>query len=83
MIRVVANDPTSRDIKTLGVASRPANQHIGFIQCRHCGGNLGSLARIAAVIGVSSSTLSKWLKREAVRPDIAGRIRSAFWSIEE
>lgn len=88
MTRVIANDPTRGDIKAIGVAVRTGNHGgtihaAGYVQCRHCGGNVGSIARIATAIGVSSSTLSKWLKRETIRQDLATLVRSAFARIEE
>jgi hypothetical protein len=87
-VRVIANGPTAKDLKELGVASRRGEIHgtfhtSGYVQCASCGGTLGSYERIAKAIGVGSSSLSAWLNRRPVRPDIAAKIRSAFHRVEE
>lgn len=87
-MRVVANAPTSRDLKTIGVAVQ-RGQHgdtyhmSGSVRCAHCGGYLGAITRLAVAIGVSPSTLSAWLNARPVRPDIASKIRGAFLRVEE
>jgi hypothetical protein len=87
-MRTIANHPTAKDLKELGVAVRTGERHgtlhtSGWVACGHCGGTLGSLDKIAIAIGVSGSTLSKWLKRGVVRDDLARTIRASFARIEE
>lgn len=65
------------------VARRADPRGAGGFTCHCCGGHTHSIADMAQVIGVSSSTLSRWLKREAVRQDVAERIRAAFLRVEE
>lgn len=88
MVRVISNDPTLADLKASAVAVRTGEHHgiyrqTGSVLCLTCGGYIGGLTKVAAAIGVSASTLNKWLKRETIRQDLADRIRSAFARIEE
>lgn len=88
-MRTVANNPTAKDVKELGVAVRTrrlaggVSHSTGSVVCRHCGGYIGGLSKVADVIGVSTSTLSKWLQRGNVREDLARRIRASFARVEE
>lgn len=80
---------TARDLQTRVVANR-AGQHLGgpffvtgMFTCPCCGGNVVNTAECARIIGVGAQTLSKWLRREPIRQELANKIRSAFLRVEE
>lgn len=53
------------------------------VNCKHCGGNVGSIAEISRIIDVPNGALSRWLRRLPIRPDMAEKIRGSFFRIGE
>lgn len=72
-------------LKAHGIAFRPGSQGDGtvvtgngYIGCDSCGGYVVSKEEFANVVGVSPGVVSKWLRREPVRSDIAARMAGAL-----
>lgn len=55
----------------------------GDIRCVTCHGPAVGRGEFAAAIGVSPSTLAKWLRKEPIRQDIADKIRAAVKAVHE
>ena len=70
-------------VKRNVVVRRAKSGSVHSIECSTCGGYTHSIADLAQVIGVSTGALSKFLRRETVRADIAALIRSSVLRVEE
>ena len=55
----------------------------GEIRCDTCHGPALGRGEFAQIVGVSPSTLAKWLRCEPIRQDIADKIRSAVKEVRE
>ena len=55
----------------------------GELRCVTCHGPAVTKGDFANVVGVSPSTLSKWMRREPIRQDIADKLRNAVKAVHE
>lgn len=55
----------------------------GEVRCVTCHGPALGRGELAGILGISTSTLSKWLRREPIRQDIADKIRAAVKAVHE
>jgi len=55
----------------------------GYVACETCGHSVLSTAEVAEIVGVGDASVSKWLKRESVRADIAAKLHASFKAVRE
>jgi hypothetical protein len=69
--------------RSLGFRLEGTSRPNGYLYCTGCGGPAMAKADFAAIAGVSVGSVTKFLNRGNLRPDIAQRIRRHLAEVDE